>query len=261
MLVRISRRPALLRLRRAPRRAAAAPTCSRPRSPAASTSSSCARRTRRDDEVLRRGRDRARAVRRGGRAVHPQRPPRPRRARPAPTASTSARTTCRSREARAVVGDGRIVGLSTHSEAQADAARRASTTSPSGPVHATPTKEGRPAIGLDPVAPRRAHRDRAVVRDRRHRRATRRPPCSTRARGGSSSCARSPRPTTPARRGADAAEAARWGGVAVSAGASAARRRATPRDAARGYARGEERNERDPRGARAARSPASARAR
>jgi thiamine-phosphate pyrophosphorylase len=53
-------------------------------------------------------------------------------------------------EARAAVGDGRIVGLSTHSEAQADAARGVDYFAV-GPVHATPTKEGRPAIGLGPV--------------------------------------------------------------------------------------------------------------
>jgi thiamine-phosphate pyrophosphorylase len=55
-------------------------------------------------------------------------------------------------EARAIVGTDRIVGLSTHSEAQADAADRAGVDYFAvGPVHATPTKEGRPAIGLDPV--------------------------------------------------------------------------------------------------------------
>ena len=54
------------------------------------------------------------------------------------------------RDARAAVGDGRIVGLSTHSEAQADAAEGVDYFAV-GPVHATPTKEGRPAIGLDPV--------------------------------------------------------------------------------------------------------------
>jgi thiamine-phosphate pyrophosphorylase len=52
-------------------------------------------------------------------------------------------------EARAVVGD-RIVGLSTHSEEQADAADGVDYFAV-GPVHATPTKQGRPAIGLDPV--------------------------------------------------------------------------------------------------------------
>ena len=55
-------------------------------------------------------------------------------------------------EARAVVGPDRIVGLSTHTEAQADAADAAGVDYFAvGPVHATPTKEGRPAIGLDPI--------------------------------------------------------------------------------------------------------------
>jgi thiamine-phosphate pyrophosphorylase len=53
-------------------------------------------------------------------------------------------------EARAAVGDERIVGLSTHSAEQADAAHGVDYFAV-GPVHATPTKEGRPAIGLDPV--------------------------------------------------------------------------------------------------------------
>ncbi len=53
-------------------------------------------------------------------------------------------------EARAAVGDERVVGLSTHSVAQADAAEGVDYFAV-GPVHATPTKEGRPAIGLDPV--------------------------------------------------------------------------------------------------------------
>ncbi|MEA2287153.1 MAG: thiamine-phosphate pyrophosphorylase [Solirubrobacteraceae bacterium] len=55
-------------------------------------------------------------------------------------------------EARAVVGDDAIVGLSTHSIEQADAgARSGADYIAVGPVHATPTKQGRPAIGLDPV--------------------------------------------------------------------------------------------------------------
>ncbi len=56
------------------------------------------------------------------------------------------------REARAAVGDERVVGLSTHSAEQVDAAAGAGVDYFAvGPVHATPTKEGRPAIGLDPV--------------------------------------------------------------------------------------------------------------
>ena len=53
-------------------------------------------------------------------------------------------------EARAAVGADRIVGLSTHSVDQVDAADGVDYFAV-GPVHATPTKEGRPAIGLDPI--------------------------------------------------------------------------------------------------------------
>ena len=61
-------------------------------------------------------------------------------------------------EARAAVGDGAIVGLSTHSIAQADAgAVSGADYIAVGPVHATPTKAGRPAIGLDPVRHAAAH--------------------------------------------------------------------------------------------------------
>jgi thiamine-phosphate pyrophosphorylase len=55
-------------------------------------------------------------------------------------------------DARAIVGADAIVGLSTHSIAQADAgARGGADYIAVGPVHPTPTKEGRPAIGLEPV--------------------------------------------------------------------------------------------------------------
>jgi len=50
-------------------------------------------------------------------------------------------------EARALVGPQRIVGLSTHEPAQLGAARGADYVAV-GPVHATPTKPGRPAAGL-----------------------------------------------------------------------------------------------------------------
>jgi thiamine-phosphate pyrophosphorylase len=54
--------------------------------------------------------------------------------------------------ARAVVGADAIVGLSTHSIEQAAAgARSGADYIAVGPVHATPTKQGRPAIGLEPV--------------------------------------------------------------------------------------------------------------
>lgn len=52
--------------------------------------------------------------------------------------------------ARAIVGAERIVGRSTHSAAQVDAATGVDYIAV-GPVHATPTKPGRRAAGLDPV--------------------------------------------------------------------------------------------------------------
>jgi thiamine-phosphate pyrophosphorylase len=55
-------------------------------------------------------------------------------------------------DARAIVGAEAIVGLSTHSIAQADAgARSGADYLAVGPIHETPTKEGRPAIGLEPI--------------------------------------------------------------------------------------------------------------
>src|SRR4051794_18316553 len=56
--------------------------------------------------------------------------------------------------ARAAVGPDRIVGRSTHEPAQADAAQADPDVDylAVGPVHATPTKPGRPAAGLGYVA-------------------------------------------------------------------------------------------------------------
>lgn len=55
--------------------------------------------------------------------------------------------------ARETVGRERIVGLSTHTPAQVDAAARADVDYFAvGPIHATPTKPGRPAVGLELVA-------------------------------------------------------------------------------------------------------------
>jgi thiamine-phosphate pyrophosphorylase len=56
--------------------------------------------------------------------------------------------------ARAAVGPDRILGRSTHAPAQADAADADPDVDymAVGPVHATPTKPGRPAAGLDYVA-------------------------------------------------------------------------------------------------------------
>jgi thiamine-phosphate pyrophosphorylase len=52
--------------------------------------------------------------------------------------------------ARAIVGDDRIVGLSTHSAEQIAAARGVDYIGV-GPVNETPTKPGRPAVGLELV--------------------------------------------------------------------------------------------------------------
>jgi thiamine-phosphate pyrophosphorylase len=60
--------------------------------------------------------------------------------------------------ARAAVGPDRIVGLSTHSPSQIDAAAQADVDYIGvGPVHATPTKPGRPAVGVELVAYAAAH--------------------------------------------------------------------------------------------------------
>jgi len=59
-------------------------------------------------------------------------------------------------EARAVVGPDVLVGRSTHSERQLDGAGGADYVAV-GPVHATPTKPGRPAIGLGPIRHAAAH--------------------------------------------------------------------------------------------------------
>jgi thiamine-phosphate pyrophosphorylase len=60
--------------------------------------------------------------------------------------------------ARDIVGPDAIVGLSTHSMQQAQAGCRSGADYIAvGPVHATPTKEGRPAIGVEPIKYAAAH--------------------------------------------------------------------------------------------------------
>jgi thiamine-phosphate pyrophosphorylase len=62
--------------------------------------------------------------------------------------------------ARELVGDDAIVGLSTHSVQQAQAGCRSGADYIAvGPVHATPTKEGRPAIGVEPIRYAATHVD------------------------------------------------------------------------------------------------------
>ena len=59
---------------------------------------------------------------------------------------------------REIVGHDVIVGLSTHSMKQAQAGCRSGADYIAvGPVHATPTKEGRPAIGVEPIRYAAAH--------------------------------------------------------------------------------------------------------
>ena len=60
--------------------------------------------------------------------------------------------------ARKLVGDDALVGLSTHSMQQAQAGCRTGADYIAvGPVHTTPTKEGRPAIGVEPIKYAAAH--------------------------------------------------------------------------------------------------------
>jgi thiamine-phosphate pyrophosphorylase len=55
-------------------------------------------------------------------------------------------------DARELIGPDRLIGLSTHSPAQVDAAARTDADYIGvGPVHATPTKPGRPAVGVELV--------------------------------------------------------------------------------------------------------------
>ena len=58
--------------------------------------------------------------------------------------------------ARAIVGPDALIGRSTHSPAQIDGAAGADYIGV-GPVHATPTKLGRPAVGVDLVRYAAAH--------------------------------------------------------------------------------------------------------
>jgi thiamine-phosphate pyrophosphorylase len=66
---------------------------------------------------------------------------------------------------RRAVGDDLIVGLSTHSNVEYDASAAEADYLCVGPVHATPTKPGRPATGLGVVEHAAArHRDGAELR-------------------------------------------------------------------------------------------------
>jgi thiamine-phosphate pyrophosphorylase len=60
--------------------------------------------------------------------------------------------------ARGILGPDRLIGLSTHTPEQIDGAAGADYLGV-GPVHATPTKPGRPAVGLELVRYAAAHAD------------------------------------------------------------------------------------------------------
>ena len=115
--------------------------------------------------------------------------------------------------ARRIVGPDVIIGRSTHSPEQADAAM----IEPGvdyfccGPTWATPTKPGRPAAGLALLAhvarPRPSGRGSRSVASSRSSGWTR---CSRPARAGSSWCGRSPRPTIRPRPPGAFADRLRW---------------------------------------------------
>ena len=154
--------------------------------------------------------------------------PGPGRSRPAPTAYTSARTTRRWPRRASCVGPERIVGLSTHTPAQIDAApgRRLHRRRPG----ARDTDQARAAGGRarSSCAYAAGHAARAVLRDRRDRREQRR--CGARGRGRRVAVVRA---LTEARRTRDVRPALasaldvdpvrggpRWGSVAASAGSA-----------------------------------------
>ena len=166
-----------------------------------------------------------------------------------PTASTSARRTCPWPRRAAVAGPAALVGLSTHSPEQIDAAGAAGGADRPdqisvGPVWATPTKEGRPGTGLGLIE-HAAARGADVpwfaiggidagnvcsVVDRRGRADRRRPrdPRRRRSRGRAREPARGPRAVVGL--GADGQPGAQAGGAVQAQGArSSGGRSRTPR--------------------------------
>ena len=107
-------------------------------------------------------------------------------------------------QVREIVGPDMLIGLSTHAESEIDAASASGADGAPlvdyigvGPVHETPTKPGRPAVGVELVRYAAAHAPvpffaiGGLDADERRRGARRR------RRRASSCCARSPTPTTP----------------------------------------------------------------
>ena len=206
-----------------------------------------------DDDAPGRGRARVpRRRRRARRALRPQRPARTSSPRAARTASTSGRTTARPPPPAPSSGPRAIVGRSTHAPDQGAAADADPDVDylAVGPVHATPTKPGRPAAGPGLRRLGRRPPRHPLVRHRRARRAhdprrgrARRPPDRRRPRdhGGRRPRARRPR-----------ARARSWRPPLGQrsrkrrppAGATAAPPAPDGDAMRRGYARGRERDER-----------------
>ena len=162
-------RPPLLRLRRPPRRR-------RPRSAAAGG----ARRRRRHRPAAREGAgpggDRTRRRHLPPRLPTPTAPSSSSTTTPTwpapatPTASTSARTTARSRRRASCSGPTRSsASRPTPRSRSTPPTERAVDYIAVGPIWETPTKPGRPAVGLELDRPRRRARAPSLLRDRRHR--------------------------------------------------------------------------------------------
>ncbi len=157
-----------------------------------------------DDERARRGRRRrAGAVRAARCAADRQRPPL------GGARGGGRRRACRAgrhagrRGARDWSGPDMLIGLSTHAPAEIDAEDAALADYIGvGPVHETPTKPGRPAVGLELVRYAAEHSPGAVLRDRRARcRQPRRGDRRGRAAGGRPAGDRRRPRTRSARRG------------------------------------------------------------
>jgi thiamine-phosphate pyrophosphorylase len=138
-------------------------------------------------------------------------------------------------DARGLVGPDRLVGLSTHSPAQVEAGAEADYLAV-GPVHATPTKPGRPAVGLGPVRHAAKHADGPWFA------------IGGIGRRGSSWCARSRTPTTRrpprARCAGPCRRAAALGRRSRKRRTATGERERRPDAVRTGYARSRERTER-----------------
>ena len=247
--MRLTRRPPLLHLRDRPAGHGRARRCA-----AAWTSSSCATSTPSDDELLARGRGRAALCdAHGALFVLNDRPDLA--ARRAPTACTSARTTWPSPQARAIVGPERARSASRRTAPTRSTRATGADYIGVGPVHATPTKPGRPAVGLELVRYAADARERAVLRDRRHRRRRRSPTRSPPARSARRRRARDQRGGRPGGRARATLRAALGGGAPLG-------RRARQRESRAARAlRGEAADEAARAELRAAARPASGRPR